>query len=95
MQPSAALIFTGASRWSHRKPKRSSASRKRTPWTPRGCCPDLEKTATILQSHLGSSLGLRLLDKTETFQFFSYLFNLEEWAERDQLAATPEWTGRS
>ena len=46
---------------------------------------DLEKTATILQSHLGSSLGLRLLDKTETFHFFSYLFNLEEWAERDQL----------
>src|SRR6202042_3181005 len=33
----------------------------------------------------GSSLGLRLLDKTETFQFFSYLFNLEEWAELDQL----------
>src|ERR1700679_3942647 len=46
---------------------------------------DLEKTATILQSHLGSSLGLRSLDKTETFQFFSYLFNLEEWAGRDQL----------
>ena len=46
---------------------------------------DLEKTATILQFHLGSSLGLHLLDKTETFQFFSYLFNLEEWAERDQL----------
>ena len=46
---------------------------------------DLEKTATILQSHLGSSLGLRLLDKAATFQFFSYLFNLEEWAERDQL----------
>jgi type IV secretion system protein VirB4 len=46
---------------------------------------DLEKTATILESHLGSSLGLRILDKTEAFQFFSYLFNLEEWAERDQL----------
>jgi type IV secretion system protein VirB4 len=46
---------------------------------------DLDKTATILQSHLGSSLGLRLLDKADTFQFFSYLFNLEEWAERDQL----------
>jgi len=46
---------------------------------------DLEKTATILESHLGSSLGLRMLDKTEAFQFFSYLFNLEEWAERDQL----------
>jgi type IV secretion system protein VirB4 len=46
---------------------------------------DLEKTATILESHLGSSLGLRILDKTEAFQFFSYLFNLEEWAERDHL----------
>ncbi len=46
---------------------------------------DLEKTATILESHLGSSLGLRLLDKAEVFQFFSYLFNLEEWAERGQL----------
>ena len=46
---------------------------------------DLKKTATILQSHLGSTLGLRLLGKAEAFQFFSYLFNLEEWAERDQL----------
>jgi type IV secretion system protein VirB4 len=46
---------------------------------------DLEKTATILQSHLGSSLGLRLLGKDDAFQFFSYLFNLEEWAKRDQL----------
>jgi type IV secretion system protein VirB4 len=51
---------------------------------------DLEKTATILQSHLGSSLGLRLLDKTDTFQFFSYLFNLEDWAERDQLRSDTE-----
>ena len=46
---------------------------------------ELEKTATILQSHLGSSLGLRLLGKGDVFQFFSYLFNLEEWAEHDQL----------
>ena len=46
---------------------------------------DLEKTATILEGHLGSSLGLRLLDKNGTFQFFSYLFNLEEWAAQDQL----------
>jgi type IV secretion system protein VirB4 len=46
---------------------------------------DLEKTAVIVQSHLGSSLGLKLLDKTDVFQFFSYLFNLEDWAERDQL----------
>ncbi|ADV84523.1 VirB4 family type IV secretion system protein [Terriglobus saanensis] len=46
---------------------------------------ELEKTATILQSHLGSTLGLRLLGKADTFQFFSYLFNLEEWAGQDQL----------
>jgi type IV secretion system protein VirB4 len=46
---------------------------------------ELEKTVTILEGHLGSSLGLRLLDKNATFQFFSYLFNLEEWAEADQL----------
>jgi type IV secretion system protein VirB4 len=46
---------------------------------------DLQKTATILQSHLGSSIGLRLLGKNEVFQFFSYLFNLEEWAGQEQL----------
>ena len=46
---------------------------------------DLEKTATLLEGHLGSSLGLRLLGKAEAFQFFSYLFNLEEWADRDHL----------
>jgi type IV secretion system protein VirB4 len=46
---------------------------------------DLQKSAIILQSHLGSSLGLSLLDKTETFRFFSYLFNLEEWAGDDEL----------
>ena len=46
---------------------------------------DLEKTATILQSHLSNPIGLRLLGKNDCFQFFSYLFNLEEWAEQDQL----------
>lgn len=46
---------------------------------------ELEKTATLLQGHLGSSLGLRLLSKFEAFQFFSYLFNLEDWAEQDQV----------
>lgn len=48
---------------------------------------ELEKTATILEGHLGSSLGLRQLDKNAAFQFFSYVFNLEEWAEADQLRA--------
>jgi type IV secretion system protein VirB4 len=46
---------------------------------------ELDKTATILESHLASAVGLRLLDKNAAFQFFSYLFNLEEWAEHDQL----------
>jgi type IV secretion system protein VirB4 len=48
---------------------------------------DLEKTATLLEGHLGSSLGLKLLGKAEAFQFFSYLFNLEEWSGRDPLRA--------
>jgi type IV secretion system protein VirB4 len=46
---------------------------------------DLEKTATLLEGHLGSSLGLTLLGKNAAFQFFSYLFNLEEWAGQDEL----------
>jgi type IV secretion system protein VirB4 len=61
-----------------RKPQENAADTSRM-------LADLEKTATILQSHLGSAIGLRLLGKDETFQFFSYLFNLEEWADRDQL----------
>ena len=48
---------------------------------------ELQKTATILEGHLSSSLGFRLLDKNAAFQFFSYVFNLEEWAEADQLRA--------
>ena len=47
----------------------------------------LQKAATILQSHLNGSLGLERLDKNKTFQFFSYLFNLEEWAAADQLSS--------
>jgi type IV secretion system protein VirB4 len=46
---------------------------------------NLEKTAVVLESHLGTSLGLQLLGKAQAFQFFSYLFNLEEWSEQDQL----------
>jgi len=46
---------------------------------------DLQKMATILSSNLADSLGLKLLGKAEAFQFFSYLFNLEEWAGDDQL----------
>jgi type IV secretion system protein VirB4 len=48
---------------------------------------ELEKTAIILQSHLGTSLGLKMLGKAEAFKFFSYLFNLEPWASDDELRA--------
>lgn len=46
---------------------------------------ELEKTATLLEGHLGASTGLKLLGKNATYQFFSYLFNLEEWAAKDTL----------
>ena len=61
-----------------RKPQENAADTSRI-------LAELEKTAAILQSHLSNTLGLRLLGKSETFQFFSYLFNLEEWAGHDQL----------
>jgi type IV secretion system protein VirB4 len=61
-----------------RKPKKNAAARSRM-------LTDLQKAATILEGHLGGSLGLRRLDKHGTFQFFSYLFNLEEWAAAEQL----------
>jgi type IV secretion system protein VirB4 len=48
---------------------------------------DLEKTATLLEGHLCGTLGLRLLEKNAVYQFFSYLFNLEEWAAKDTLSA--------
>jgi type IV secretion system protein VirB4 len=48
---------------------------------------DLEKTATLLEGHLCGTLGLRLLEKNDVYQFFSYLFNLEEWAAKDTLSA--------
>jgi len=47
---------------------------------------DLEKTATLLEGHLSSSLGLKLLEKDTVYQFFSYLFNLEEWASAETLS---------
>ena len=46
---------------------------------------ELQKTAALLAGNLHSTIGLRLLDRQSTFQFFSYLFNLEDWAEWGQL----------
>ena len=73
LEPSTAKAF-------ERKPQENAVDTSRM-------LSDLEKTATLLEGHLGSSLGLKLLGKAEVFQFFSYLFNLEEWAGRDQLRA--------
>ena len=56
---------------------------------------DLEKAAVILESHLGSSLGLKLLAKAHAFQFFSYLFNLRNGPNRASFSAIPELIGRS
>jgi type IV secretion system protein VirB4 len=61
-----------------RKPDENAASTSRM-------LAELQKTATLLVGNLGNSIGLRLLDKQCTFQFFSYLFNLEDWAEWGQL----------
>jgi type IV secretion system protein VirB4 len=48
---------------------------------------DLEKAATLLEGHLKGSIGLQVLQKDLVYQFFSYLFNLEEWAAEDHLSA--------
>ena len=46
---------------------------------------ELEKAATILEAQLVYSIGLKALAKDEVFQFFSYVFNLEEWSSDVQL----------
>jgi type IV secretion system protein VirB4 len=46
---------------------------------------ELGKSAILLEGHLASAIGLRRLGKAETLQFFSYLFNLEDWAARNTL----------
>ncbi len=71
LEPSKAKAF-------ERQPQENAADTSRM-------LAELQKTATILESHLGSTLGLRLLPKNDVFQFFSYLFNLEDWASADQL----------
>ncbi len=61
-----------------RKPQENAADTSRM-------LAELQKSATILEGHLSSLLGLWLLNKSEAFRFFSYLFNLEEWATQAQL----------
>ncbi|HVJ07883.1 MAG TPA: hypothetical protein VM554_05830 [Acidisarcina sp.] len=61
-----------------RKPQENSAVTSRM-------LAELQKAATTLEAHLGSLLGLRMLDKVRAFQFFSYLFNLEQWTTQAQL----------
>jgi len=73
LEPPKAAAFT-------RKPKEQYADTTRM-------LADLEKTATLLEGHLGGAFGLKLLEKNDVFQFFSYLFNLEEWAAAYTLTA--------
>ncbi|MCL2659439.1 MAG: type VI secretion protein [Acidobacteriaceae bacterium] len=46
----------------------------------------LQKTATILETQLDGSVGIKRLDNEQTFRFFSYLFNLTDWSEDAHLA---------
>jgi type IV secretion system protein VirB4 len=48
---------------------------------------DLQKAASILETHLNAHIGIQLLEKEQTFQFFCELFNLEEWAGETRLIA--------
>lgn len=44
---------------------------------------ELQKSASLLVGHLEGLLGFALLDKQSTFQFLSYLLNLQDGAEWD------------
>lgn len=46
---------------------------------------ELEKAASILEAHLGDAIGLKLVQKERAFQFFCYVFNLEDWASEITL----------
>ena len=46
---------------------------------------ELEKSAAILEGHLGTTLWLKRVCRAEAFQFFRYLFNLADWAEQATL----------
>ena len=61
-----------------RKPKDAAVANTRRLAT-------LRKTASILETQLASVIGLRILNKSEAFPFFSYLFNLEPWADHAKL----------
>ena len=45
---------------------------------------DLQKAASILETHLNVHIGLSLLEKEQAFQFFCELFNLGRVGRRDQ-----------
>ena len=47
----------------------------------------LQKAATILETHLAPLVGLKLLEKQKAFGFFCELFNLEDWAGHTHLVS--------
>jgi len=46
---------------------------------------DLQKAASILETHLNAHIGIQLLQREQAFKFFCELFNLEEWAGDTKL----------
>ena len=81
LEPSKAKAF-------ERKPQENAVDTSRM-------LSDLEKTATLLEGHLGSSLGLKLLGKAEAFQFFSYSSIWRSGQAAISSAQTPVLTARS
>jgi type IV secretion system protein VirB4 len=47
----------------------------------------LSKAASILETHLSSVIGLKIVSKEKGFKFFCELFNLEEWAGNTPLVS--------
>ncbi|MDQ2842454.1 MAG: type VI secretion protein, partial [Acidobacteriota bacterium] len=56
---------------------------------------DLEKTATLLEGHLGTSLGLKLLERTRHSSSSAIFSILKNGRDRTSFAATQGSTARS
>ncbi len=71
--------------------KRSTASPRRTPPTPLGCWWSFRRPRPFWKGISAAHLDYGCLPKNEVFQFFCYLFNLEEWAS--QMTSSVSDTG--
>ena len=62
------------------KPKEQAAENERL-------IAQLQKAATILETHLSGAIGVKVLGKEKAFKFFCELFNLQEWAGHTPLVS--------